>query len=49
MQPRHTLAPACTDRNSVAVSADSLALVDEIRERAIALGWTHDSLYRVDG
>lgn len=48
-QPRHALAPACTDRNSVAVSADSVALVDEIRERAIALGWTRESLYRVDG
>jgi hypothetical protein len=48
-QPRHALAPACADRNSVAVSADSVAVVDEIRERAIALGWTHESLYRVDG
>ncbi len=48
-QSRNAIAPAFIDRNSVTVSADSVALVDEIRERAIALGWTQDSLYRVDG
>jgi hypothetical protein len=48
-QPRHTVAPALPDRNAVVVPPDCVALIDEIRERALALGWTHDSLYRTGG
>jgi hypothetical protein len=48
-RPRHAVAPACPDRNAVVVSPDCVALVDGIRERALALGWTNDSLYRTGG
>lgn len=48
-RPRHVITLAGPDRNSVVVSPNSVVLVDEIRARAIALGWTHESLYRTDG
>ena len=41
--------PACPDRNTVAVSPESTALVNAIRDRALALGWTHESLYQTRG
>ena len=31
------------------VSPESAALVDAIRDRALALGWTHESLYQTRG
>ena len=43
------IVPACTDRNTVAFSPESAALVDAIRDRALALGWTHESLYQTRG
>ena len=42
---------ACQDArdrsSSPDVSPDAIALVDAIREKALALGWNHDRLYRV--
>ena len=50
VEPQHRAAlPACPDQNLAAVSPESAALVDAIRDRALALGWTHDSLYRTRG
>ena len=46
---RRAIVPACSDRNAVLVSPESAALVDAIRDRALALGWTQDSLYRTVG
>ena len=43
------IVPACPDRNTVAVSPESAALVDAIRDRAVAMGWTHESLYHARG
>lgn len=48
-QPRRAIASATPARNAVVVSPDCVSLVDEIRDRAIALGWTADSLYRTSG
>ncbi len=41
--------PAFTDRNVVAVSPESAALVDTIRDRAFAMGWSYDCLYQTRG
>jgi len=41
--------PACPDRNAVAVAPESSALIDGIRARALAMGWTHESLYQTHG
>jgi hypothetical protein len=46
---RHRAAPAITDRNVVPVSPEAAALVDTIRDRALALGWTRESLYQTRG
>ncbi len=40
---------ACIDRNAVSVATESTALVDAIRDRALAAGWTHHGLYRTHG
>jgi len=48
-QPRRAIASSPPDRNAVVVSPDCVSLVDGIRDRAIALGWTADSLYRTGG
>ncbi|MGA2114140.1 MAG: hypothetical protein ABSH56_05260 [Bryobacteraceae bacterium] len=47
--PQRAIVPASTDRNTVPVSPESAALVDAIRDRALGLGWKHDSLYRMRG
>jgi hypothetical protein len=47
--PRHPVAPAITDRNVVPVSPETAALVDAIRDRALALGWSRESLYQTRG
>ncbi|MCC6363127.1 MAG: hypothetical protein IT165_06350 [Bryobacterales bacterium] len=47
-QPRAVM-PASLDRNAVVVSPESAALVDAIRDGAIALGWTYESLYQTRG
>ena len=47
-QPR-TAVPASTDRNVVSVTAESVALVDVIRDRARELGWSNEALYRTRG
>ncbi|MCL4488871.1 MAG: hypothetical protein M1570_12175 [Chloroflexi bacterium] len=47
--PRHPIAPAITDRNIVPVSPEAAALVDAVLDRAVALGWTRESLYRTRG
>jgi hypothetical protein len=46
---RRAIVPACPDRNAVVVSPESAALVDAIRDRAIAMGWAHESLYQTRG
>lgn len=38
-------APPRAPRSTEAPLSEALALVDEIRDRAFALGWTHESLY----
>jgi hypothetical protein len=43
------IVPACPDRNTVVVSPGSAALVDAIRDRAFAMGWTHETLYQTRG
>jgi hypothetical protein len=40
---------ACTDRNVVVASSESAAIVDAIRDCALAMGWTHESLYQTRG
>ena len=47
--PQRAVVPACPDRNTVAVSPESAALVDGIRDRAVTMGWTHESLYHARG
>jgi hypothetical protein len=46
---RRATVPVCPDRNAVVVSPESAALVHAIRDRAIAMGWTHESLYQTRG
>jgi len=46
---RRAIVPACPDRNAVVVSPESAARVHAIRDRAIARGWTHESLYQTRG
>lgn len=43
------IAPAIPDRNVVVVSPECAKLIDGIRERTLAMGWTHDSLYQTRG
>jgi len=43
------IVPACPDQNTVVVSPESAALVDAIRDRAFAMGWTHETLYQTRG
>jgi hypothetical protein len=43
------IVPACPDRNTVVVSPESAALVDAIRDRALAMGWTPETLYQTRG
>jgi hypothetical protein len=46
---QRAIVPACIHRHAVPVVTESTALVDAIRDRALAAGWTHDSLYRTHG
>ena len=49
-EPQHRpIAPAIPDRNVVVVSPECAVLIDGIRDRALATGWTHDSLYQTRG
>lgn len=48
-EPQRAIVPACPDRNTVVVSSESAALVDGIRDRAVAMGWTRESLYHARG
>jgi hypothetical protein len=48
-EQQRAIVPECSDRNTVLVSPESAALVDAIRDRALALGWTHESLYQTRG
>jgi hypothetical protein len=45
----HRVASVITDRNVVAVAPEAAGLVDAIRDRALALGWTLESLYQTRG
>jgi hypothetical protein len=47
--PHRPIASAITDRNIVPVSPEATALVDAIRDRALALGWIRESLYQTRG
>jgi hypothetical protein len=47
--PHRAFASVITDRNVVSVSPEAVALVDAICDRALALGWTRDSLYQTRG
>jgi hypothetical protein len=46
---QRAIVPACPDRNVVVATPESAALVDAIRDRALAMGWTHESLYQRRG
>ncbi len=47
--PHHPVASATTDRNVAPVAPEAAALVNAIRDRALALGWTWESLYHARG
>ena len=46
---QRAIVPACPDRNVGVATPESAALVDAIRDRALAMGWTHESLYQTRG
>jgi hypothetical protein len=41
--------PRRVQRNTDGVCSEALALVDTIRDHAISVGWTHESLYQTGG